>query len=92
MVSDNAVSSIQHLHSIQYDKILNNLGVSPEKGLSGKQIRQRKAEYGANKLRETKARGPLDVLAAQFKTSWFCCWWLQLPCHSHSEIPRTGSP
>jgi len=53
-------------HSSQ--EVLEGLQVSAESGLSPVEVRRRRRRYGANRLREAKARSAWLILAEKFKS------------------------
>lgn len=54
-------------HSEYREKVLTELSVSVEKGLSSAEAKERLQKYGANKLREKKKKTTLQRFADQFK-------------------------
>jgi Ca2+-transporting ATPase len=56
-------------HALPVKKVLAQLGVSPEKGLTSSEARTRLAAYGHNALRARKTAGLLPILLNQFKSA-----------------------
>ncbi len=54
-------------HHEEKNAVLSNFGVEPSKGLNNKQIEERTAKYGANKLKEKKKKTTLQRFMDQFK-------------------------
>jgi Ca2+-transporting ATPase len=54
--------------TFEVEKILGDLDVSPEEGLSVGEVRKRQRRYGKNRLREPRTSSPWDLLFAQFKS------------------------
>ncbi|MBQ2943283.1 MAG: calcium-translocating P-type ATPase, PMCA-type [Ruminococcus sp.] len=54
-------------HHEEKSAVLSNFGVEPSKGLNNKQIEERTAKYGANKLKEKKKKTTLQRFMDQFK-------------------------
>jgi P-type Ca2+ transporter type 2C len=49
-------------------EVLNALGVSPDRGLSEEEVRERELRYGKNVLRKAKPKSPWIILANQFRS------------------------
>lgn len=54
--------------SLTIDDILSKLNVSAEKGISKKEIKKRRDEYGKNLLKESQKKSVWEILLAQFKS------------------------
>jgi len=50
------------------EEVLNTLGVSPERGLTEEDVRERSLRFGKNLLRKSKPESPWIILANQFKS------------------------
>ncbi len=50
------------------DRILENLEVAPDQGLSNQEARRRRREYGSNRLREKEPQSGFQILLNQFKS------------------------
>ncbi|NIR44270.1 MAG: cation-transporting P-type ATPase [Gemmatimonadetes bacterium] len=55
-------------HAQPIDRILSDLDVSLEEGLSSRQVKERRREHGPNRLRETKGRSVWSILFDQVKS------------------------
>jgi len=53
-------------HELAADKVLTQLGVSAQVGLSGEDAARRRQQYGPNKLTRRRGRGPLMTFLLQF--------------------------
>ena len=53
-------------HATEGADVARRLEVDPMRGLSDRQIQQRRARHGPNRVRLERPRGPLGILAAQF--------------------------
>ena len=54
-------------HTISREDLLQELSVSPERGLSAQEAQERLAQYGENKLTEKKKKTNLQRFFDQFK-------------------------
>ena len=52
------------------EEICRRLEVSPAEGLSASQVNERRNRYGANRLREAKAKSPWSILFNLSETAW----------------------
>ncbi len=50
------------------DDILAKLNVSPDKGLSSREVEKRRDRYGPNRLRKVKSKSRLEIFIDQFKS------------------------
>jgi Ca2+-transporting ATPase len=53
-------------HQLPVEEVARRLQTDLRQGLSADEVRQRRERYGANEIREGRARGPLAMLAGQF--------------------------
>jgi Ca2+-transporting ATPase len=53
--------------SMNFADVLSALNVNPDKGLSAGEAKRRRKQYGANRLKEAKAKSAWLILADQFK-------------------------
>jgi P-type Ca2+ transporter type 2C len=55
-------------HALPSEKVLDQLGVSVDAGLSGTEVRHRRKRHGPNRLREARRKSVWAVLVAQFRS------------------------
>src|SRR5512135_459712 len=53
-------------HTLTTDEVAQRLESSPESGLDSAEVNKRRAQFGANELREKRARSPWRMLLDQF--------------------------
>jgi Ca2+-transporting ATPase len=54
--------------AMPFEKVLSELNVDPEKGLSDREVKKRRKQYGRNRLREAKKKSAWLIFTNQFKS------------------------
>jgi len=62
-------SAVEAPWATPYEQVLDELGVSADKGLDRGEVRQRRLRYGPNRMRQAKPRGAVQILLNQFKSA-----------------------
>lgn len=61
-------ASLEHPWSVPAEEVLSALDVERDEGLSEEEVKQRREEYGSNRLREAETRSAWEILIEQFKS------------------------
>ncbi len=67
MGQNNSDSVFTDPHAKEYEEILDSMQIDPAEGLSEKQVREQRKQYGENKLKETKSRSKIKIFIEQFQ-------------------------
>ncbi|MGV2827267.1 cation-translocating P-type ATPase [Myxosarcina sp. GI1(2024)] len=68
MTSVKDLPDLERVSSLATSKVLQHLSVKADRGLNNSEVKQRKRQYGSNRLQEFKRRSAWQILIAQFKS------------------------